>query len=86
MSIENIEGADKPKKKPDKKKPVKSSLNTCLVLRSFKLDDGPIIRAAKKNDQGQYILDSEGVKTPNVIELNDDDMKAAMKLKAVQLV
>lgn len=61
------------------------NLNKCKVLRSFRLKKGDIIRAKKKNDQGQYILNKFGEKINNIVELTDTQMKEAMKMKVVEL-
>jgi len=87
------ETIETPKKKRAPRKKVEV-LTECRVLKSFKLATGPAIRKFNRNADGQYITHKVETKagairherTINVIELNLDDMKVALKLKAVEVI
>lgn len=65
--------------------PAKS--NRCLVLRGFCLKEGEFHQKFKKNDQNQYVLHAKTrERIPNVISLNDADMKKALKMKVIEVV
>lgn len=56
------------------------------VVKAFKTKKGDLHRKFKKDKAGLYLLDKEGAKQSNVIDLDDSDAKAALKIKAVELV
>ena len=87
-----IEGAEaKPKRKPRKKTEI---LTRCKVLKGYCLRDGEFTTLYNKNSEGHYITHKVETKsgairherTVNVVELNLEDLKAALKLKAVEVV
>ena len=89
---ETIETVETPVKKTRKKKV--EILTECRVLKGYRLAEGPIVRKYNKNADGQYITHKVETKsgairnerTINIVNLNLDDMKAALKLKAVEVV
>ena len=89
---ETIETVETPVKKTRKKKV--EILTECRVLKGFRLSHGPVVRKFNKNADGQYITHKVETKsgairherTINIISLNLDDMKEALKLKAVEVV
>ena len=90
---ETIEG-EEVKAQPKKRKKKVVILTECRVLRSFCIKEGEIIRKYNRNANGQYFTHKVEMKsgkvrherTINVIELNLDDMKAALRMKAVEVV
>ena len=89
---ETIEG-EEVKAQPKKRKK-KVVLTECRVLRNFCIKEGEIIRKYNRNANGQYFTHKVEMKsgkvrherTINVIELNLDDMKEALRMKAVEVV
>lgn len=69
----------------EQKKEVKG--NRCIVLRGFCLKEGEFHQKWKKNEQNQYVLHNKTrERQPNIISLNDADMKKALKMKAIEVL
>ena len=80
---------------PKKAAPEKVEVLTeCRVIKGFCLREGEFNALFSKNSEGQYVTHKVETKsgairherTPNTIELNLDDLKAALKLKAVEVI
>ena len=93
-SIDETIETEEVKAAPKKRKRKVEILTECRVLKSFRLSEGPIVRRFNKNGDGKYFTHKIETKsgairherTVNVVELNLDDMKAALRLKAVEVV
>jgi len=90
---ETIEG-EEVKAQPKKRKKKVVILTECRVLRNFCIKEGEIIRKHNKNANGKYYTHKIELKsgkvryerTINIVSLDLDDMKAALRLKAVEVI
>ena len=64
-----------------------ANLNRCVVIRGFCIKKNEFHQKFKKNDQNQYVLhEKTRERLPNIISLNDADMKKALKMKAIEVI
>lgn len=75
-------------------KTTSESLTKCRVLKGHCIKEGEFIPVFKKNNEGLYITHKVETKsgairherTVNTVELNLKDLKASLKLKAVEVI
>lgn len=89
---ETIDTVETPVKK--KRKPKAEALIKCKVLKGFCIKENEFIPLYTKNSEGKYVTHKietrngaiRHERTVNIVELNLDDMKAALRLKAIEIV